>query len=157
MKTIIIGLGNPILGDDGVGWRIAETLRDHTIDSADIECAALGGLSLMERMIGYDRAIVIDAFETEQTPGVVIVSDLASLSDHRSMYTSSAHDTSIQHALSVGRMMGAHLPADVKIVGVTAQRLYDFTEELTPLVAAAIPIAAEQVLRLLDPSKGGLS
>ena len=54
MKTLMIGLGNPILGDDGVGWRVAEEVTRKTNRPADIEvdCVALGGLSLMERLTG---------------------------------------------------------------------------------------------------------
>ena len=70
MKTLIIGLGNPILGDDGVGWKVANQLTT-IIDpdsSVEIDCASLGGLSLMERMLGYQRVIVIDSMETGQSP-----------------------------------------------------------------------------------------
>ena len=70
MKTLIIGLGNPILGDDGVGWKVANQLTT-IIDpdfSVEIDCASLGGLSLMERMLGYQRVIVIDLMETGQSP-----------------------------------------------------------------------------------------
>jgi len=66
MKTLVIGLGNPILGDDGVGWKVAKELTT-LIDpdtSVEIDCASLGGLSLMERMLGYQRVIVIDSMET---------------------------------------------------------------------------------------------
>lgn len=74
MKTIIIGLGNPILGDDSVGWRVAELVRQFIERSGsphpdlEVDCLALGGISLMERMVGYDRAIIIDALTTQQKP-----------------------------------------------------------------------------------------
>ena len=49
MKTLVIGLGNPILGDDGVGWRVVEEIARKTADRNDIEVdtVSLGGLSLM--------------------------------------------------------------------------------------------------------------
>jgi hydrogenase maturation protease len=162
-KTLVIGLGNPILGDDGVGWRVAEALRNADFgfraetDSAirnpqseiEIDCFALGGLSLMERMVGYDRAIVIDAVTTGQPPGAVSCVRLADLGDFSTVHTSAAHDTSLQNALKVGRKMGAHLPETVMVVGVEADRLYDFSEDLTPAVAAAVPRAVQAVLDLL--------
>jgi hydrogenase maturation protease len=59
MKTIIIGLGNPILGDDGVGWKVVEELGklDHSKSkSIEVDCLSVGGLTLMERMVGYHHA-----------------------------------------------------------------------------------------------------
>jgi hydrogenase maturation protease len=83
-RTLVVGLGNPILGDDGVGWRIAEEVsRRSGIPVGDaplrgpqtshrepvtIECYSLAGLSLMERLIGYDRVILVDAL---LQPGIV--------------------------------------------------------------------------------------
>ena len=60
---MVIGLGNPILGDDGVGWRVAEEIARNTINQPDVEvdCASLGGLSLMERLTGYERVILVDS------------------------------------------------------------------------------------------------
>jgi hydrogenase maturation protease len=59
VKTIVIGLGNPILGDDGVGWQIAQQVEQQSDFPPDVEvdCLALGGISLMERLIGYQKAI----------------------------------------------------------------------------------------------------
>lgn len=149
-KTLVIGLGNPILGDDGVGWRVAENVQRWIEGSGvDVDCFALGGLSLMERMIGYDRAIVIDAVATGQTPGAVSCIQLDELPEFSSVHTTSAHDTSLQNALRVGRKMGAHLPETVMVVGVEAERLYDFSEDLPPAVAAAVPRAVQMVLDLL--------
>ncbi len=150
LKTLVIGLGNPILGDDGVGWRVAENVQRRIEGSnVDVDCFALGGLSLMERMIGYDRAIVIDAVATGQTPGAVSCIRLDELPGFSGVHTTSAHDTSLLNALRVGHKMGAHLPETVMVVGVEADRLYDFSEDLTPAVAAAVPRAVQAVLDLL--------
>ncbi|HMZ07522.1 MAG TPA: hydrogenase maturation protease, partial [Anaerolineales bacterium] len=65
MKTLIVGLGNPILGDDGVGWKVVEEIKKQTPSSqgdVDVICLSLGGLALMEHLIGYQRAILVDSF-----------------------------------------------------------------------------------------------
>ena len=69
-KTLIIGLGNPIVSDDSVGLRVADQLKTLLADRPDVDVAedCWGGLRLMERMIGYDRAIVIDAICTVRRP-----------------------------------------------------------------------------------------
>ena len=55
-KILVIGLGNPILGDDGVGWVVAREVEIRLGASEyniEVDCLALGGLSLMERLIGF--------------------------------------------------------------------------------------------------------
>jgi hydrogenase maturation protease len=152
-STLVIGLGNPILGDDGVGWRIAgeveRRIRGKT-ERVEVDCVALGGLSLMERMIGYDRVILIDAITTgAEPPGSVRCFSLDALPDTAATHSGSAHDTSLQNALQVGRAMGAPLPDDILVVGVEARSVCDFSEELTPAVAAAVPLAAQRVFESL--------
>ena len=103
MKTLIIGLGNPILGDDGVGWKVANQLTAIIDpDSAiEIDFASLGGLSLMERMLGYQRVIIINSMETGQSPeGCVKVFPLATLENPFAGHSASAHDASLMTALA---------------------------------------------------------
>lgn len=157
LKTLVIGLGNPILGDDGIGWRVAAavqrelSLTNGRYQNVEVDCFALGGLSLMERLIGYELAIIIDAFQTSDgRPGQVYNMSLRDLPDLSTGHTTAAHDTSLQNALRLGREMGAELPNEVDVVGVEAEQVYEFSEELTPAVAAAIPEAVRTVTRLLQ-------
>ena len=151
MKTIIIGLGNPILGDDGVGWKIAEELKKHLSPDLPIhvELLSLGGLSLMEHLIGYERAILIDAIASDLEPGSIITAKLSELPDVSALHTTSAHDTSLQNALKLGKSMGADLPEDVTVVGIATNRVYDFSEELSLPVSQAISKATQIVIDLL--------
>jgi hydrogenase maturation protease len=152
VKLLVIGLGNPILGDDGVGWRIAETLQSHPHlpDNVEIDYLAVGGISLMERLVGYNQAILIDAIVTHQHPiGTVLSLNLNDLPDRDIGHLGSPHDTTIQDALKMGRQLGAHLPSHIDLVVVESQNIYDFSQELSPPVAAAIPQAVDRVLELL--------
>jgi hydrogenase maturation protease len=151
MKTIIVGLGNPILGDDGIGWKIAEKIKQQLgpVSHVDVEFLSLGGISLMEHLIGYERAILIDAVTSDQETGSVIVSKLNEMPDHSAFHITSAHDTSLQNALKLGREMGAKLPEDVIIVGIATEHIYDFSEQLSPLVSVSIPKAIKFVINLL--------
>jgi hydrogenase maturation protease len=155
MKTLVIGLGNPILGDDGVGWVVAEKVMHALVDpqSVEVDFASLGGLSLMERLTGSEKVILIDSIFTGQKPvGTVSSFRLADLPDLNAGHSASAHDTSLHNALMVGRSMDINLPADeqVFIVAVEAENVYDFTEELSPAVAGAVPGAVSTVLGLLE-------
>jgi len=152
MKTIVIGLGNPILGDDGVGWRVIEELQKHLLPSPsiDFECLSVGGIGLMERLIGYDRAILIDAIISgAEDVGSILLRNLNDLPDYSAFHIASVHDTSLQHALELGRALGAQLPYDVTVIGIATRRISDFGEELSPFVAEAVPEAAHIALNLL--------
>lgn len=151
MKTLVVGLGNPILGDDGVGWVVAEAVKQHLPLEVpvDVDCLSLGGISLMERLIGYDRAILVDAFICEQEPGSIIVSKLEDLPGYSAFHLTSAHDMSLQNAMKLGTQMGAKLPEDVTVIGVSARHVYDFSEELSPPVLDAVPKTVQMVVELL--------
>lgn len=151
MKTMVIGLGNPILGDDGVGWKVAEEVRKQLpCDlSVSVDCLSVGGISLMEHLIGYDRAILIDAFALEEPIGSILVLKLSDLPNYSAFHTTNTHDTSLQNAIELGRSMGAPLPNEVDIVGIATHRIYDFGEELSPPVAEAVSFAARVVIDLV--------
>lgn len=157
MKTLVVGLGNPILGDDGVGWKVAQAVETQLSNfqpqtsNIEIDCVALGGLSLMERMIGYERAIVIDSIGSGQhTLGEVYHFDLDDLYDPTAGHTTAVHDMSLMTAVKMGRSMGAELPTQITVVAVESPYTYDFTEELTPPVQAAVSVAAQTVIDLLN-------
>ena len=151
MKTLVVGLGNPILGDDGVGWRVAEKVKNQISRSAevDVDCLSLGGISLMEHLIGYERAILVDAFASDSEPGLIRVSELAAIPDYSAFHIASAHDTSLQNALKLGRGIGAVLPEEIIVVGIATSHVYDFSEELSSPVAAAVPRASAIVADLV--------
>lgn len=151
-KILIVGLGNPILGDDGVGWEVAEQVRNQIrLENVDIECLAVGGLRLMEFMIGYDKAIVVDSLTSWDAPvGRISSFKLEDMPDLTAGHTTSAHDTSLQTAIDMGRRMGFSLPDEIMVVGIEAHQVYDFSEELTQPVRAAVPLAVERVLDILD-------
>jgi hydrogenase maturation protease len=159
-KILVIGLGNPILGDDGVGWVVAREVESRlgvSCRDVEVDCLALGGLSLMERLVGYQRVILIDSLNTGQRPqGSVVTFTLEYLADLTHGHTSAAHDTSLKTALDVGRKLDAILPADkdVHVVAIEAHHVYDFKEELSPVIAAAKLVAVQQVLDLLKEMQG---
>jgi len=151
MKTLVLGLGNPILGDDGVGWKVAEAVRKALGDSVEVDFASLGGLSLMERILGYSRVVLIDSMESGQYPiGAVRLLSLADLENPMAGHTASAHDTSLMTALQAAQAVGTDVPGRIDIVAIEAKPSYDFSEELSPEMAAAVPVAAQEVLKLLE-------
>lgn len=156
MKTLVLGLGNPLVSDDSVGLRVVAELRPLLADRKDVEVAEdyWGGLRLMERMVGYDRAIVIDAICTGARPGTIHQLTPHCIPTQRS---ASAHDVNLPTALEFGRCAGALLPndEDILLVGIEAEDILTFGQECTPAVQAAIPRAVRDVLKALDSPKFG--
>jgi hydrogenase maturation protease len=157
-KIIVIGLGNPILTDDGVGVKVAyeveKALQPHIPNHLTITEASVGGLRLMELLVGYDRVILIDALLTK--PGGksgeihrLTLEDLRQISP--TQHSASAHDTSLVTALEAGRQMGFELPEAFSIYAITVENILDFNENPTPAVAAAIPTVTAAVLAELQP------
>jgi len=157
MKTLVVGLGNPILTDDGVGVKVAyaveEALGPNIPKNFTITEASVGGLRLMELMIGYDRVILIDAIMTQNGHDYGYIHQM-SLEDLRQItpteHSTSAHDTSLITALEAGERLGLHLPKEFEIIAVEVENVMDFSDEPTPAVAKAIPEVTTLVLNALQ-------
>ena len=80
MNPLVLGLGNDLLCDDGVGLVAARRLAETIDDRADVVTSSLHGLALIDYFIGYERAVVVDAVQTGlHPPGTVIEMDMADL------------------------------------------------------------------------------
>jgi hydrogenase maturation protease len=118
-------------------------------ESVVVDYLSLGGISLMEHLIGYDRAVLIDAFASDEDLGSIHVMKLNDMPNYSAFHITSAHDTSLQNAIEMGRSLGAVLPEEITVVGIATHRIYDFSEELSPPVVAAMPQAVKIVLDLV--------
>ena len=145
-KTVVIGLGNPILTDDGVGIKVAQALRDELGSNNSIEIKELyaGGIRLIDAMTGYEKAVIVDAMVTgKRSPGTICSVSGTELESARNI--ASTHDINFSTALEMGRMLGFQMPGDIKIFGIEAEEVERFGETLTDDVARAVP----QVIRLI--------
>jgi len=149
-KILVLGLGNPLVTDDSVGLRVAARLEPLLADRPEVEVSEdyWGGLRLMERMVGFDRAIVIDAICTGAPPGTIHHLTPDAIPTQRS---SSSHDVNLPTALALGRTAGLPLPRDehILLVGIEAEDILSFSEQCTPAVEAAIAPAVEEVLQMV--------
>jgi hydrogenase maturation protease len=157
-RTLVVGLGNPIRGDDGVGCRVADAVREvvSPTDGVEVDSLAVGGLRLMERLIGYDRVVVIDAVATESMPmGGVRALPLEAFGEASGGHVISGHDTSLGTAIALARRLGADLPREITIVGIEASPDFTFSETLSATMERAVPRAVELVLDLVRESHRG--
>lgn len=157
MKTLVLGLGNSILTDDAVGFAVVEEVRKR-LDSADasVSAASVGGLNLLELMVGYDSVIIVDAIQTgRREPGAI--SRLSPDEFHGSVRAASTHDVSLASALELGDQLGMDIPKQIVIFGIEAADVDTFGVQLTPAVARAVPEAVDWVLKELATQGDGSS
>jgi len=160
-RVIVIGLGNPVLGDDGVGWRVADDVEAQLrarggadvggrLSAVEVDRLDVGGLSLMERITGFDLAILIDAAQLPGRPiGEVHSCPFDELDDRSAGHLDSAHDASLRTALALGQRLGAGLPARIEVVTVQIWSVDEFSDALSSAVERAVPAAVAAVMRLL--------
>ena len=153
MKTLILGLGNPILSDDGVGLRVAAELEgrlDH--QEVTVMDTSMAGLSLLDVLAGYDRAIIIDAIQTVGgEAGDVYRLEAEGFNITR--HAASPHDVNFATALELGHRLGLALPQQIVIFAIEVADVTTFSEECTPEVRRAIPVCVEMIIQELkgDP------
>jgi hydrogenase maturation protease len=146
---LVLGLGNAILCDDGVGIKAARYIAElGPNESIVVKEAELAGFALIDLLEGFDHAVVIDAVKLrEGAPGDVVVFDSSSLQP--SLHLVAGHQIDLPTALEMGRKLGRPVPDTVYIVGVQIEDDTTFDEQCTPAVEAAIPTAAHIALRIV--------
>ncbi|MGA9533785.1 MAG: hydrogenase maturation protease [Anaerolineales bacterium] len=153
--TVIIGLGNPLRADDGVGHAVSRLVRQRLSGRTDVEVmeSFTGGLRLMERLIDRQRAYIVDAARFGEQAGKWRWLDLRQLP---TLHTSSTHDADLATALAVGRRAGAFLPDDdqIHVLAIQIADVDGFSEELTTSVRSAVPGAADALLERLNLDLG---
>lgn len=128
MKTLILGLGNPILSDDGVGLRVAGELAD-LIPEAHVVTTPLAGLNLLDLLPGYDQICLIDACLTgEAQPG-----SWRRLEDGwGALHLFTSHGMDFRELIVLGRNMGLNISEAVFVYGIEIKTPVCFGEELSP-------------------------
>jgi len=150
LKTLVLGLGNPILSDDSVGFRVVQELkaRFNKPDLTLVESSA-SGLSLLDLITGYDKLIIIDAIKTEGgEAGKIYRLGAENLGAIR--HSASPHDINLATALELGRKLGVALPQQITILAIEVVDVTTFSEKCTPEVDRAIPLAVSMVAEELD-------
>jgi len=150
VKTLVLGLGNPILSDDSVGLHVIEQLKA-IFDKPDVtfvqSCAS--GIGLLEEIIGYDRLIIVDAIQTKGGHvGEIYRLDPKDFDSTR--HTSSSHGLSFTGTLDLGKRLGISLPQQVTIFAIEAKDACTFSEQCTPEVEKTIIAVADMVIKEID-------
>ena len=151
MKTIVIGVGNPILQDDGVGIHVANQLRQH-VNHPDVtfDEALTGGMNLLDLILGYDKAILIDAVNIKNAKNGEV--RRFQLSDFPSAHSNNPHDVTLLEALKLAERLGEkRIPNEIVIIGIVLKEIpYVFGDQLSSKIAAAVPQAVKLTISELE-------
>ncbi len=144
MNTLVLGIGNPILTDDGVGIKIAQKLKEGNPE-LEVEETSEAGIALLELVAGYDKLIIIDSIKTEQgKPGELYKFELEDLKS--SSYFSSSHGIDIPTAIELGRKIGYMMPKCIRLYAVEIKDNSTFGEGCTAEIEERIPSIAKQII-----------
>lgn len=149
-RTALVGFGNPFYGDDAVGpmvaRRIYESLpqREH-IDLLELSTSDFG---VMERLIGYQRAVIVDALVDEQAEvGTVLRVELSESSGDGQI---SLHTGGFSAALALARRLGLCVPPEIALYGVVIREPQSFSDRLSEELEARLP----EIVRIIATQAG---
>jgi len=144
-KILILGMGNDILTDDGIGPRLIHDLtKTNSNPNITFDIACCGGLEVIEHIKGYDKVIILDAIQTRGgKPGDVYYFRLSDFRD--TSHLSNLHDINFLTALKLGSILEIDLPADLHIIAIEIIEDMEFSEELTLPLRKAYPTIIDKV------------
>lgn len=145
-ELAVVAVGNPIMGDDGVGARVVETLEESPLaERSDLTLANAGTTAFfaLEAMSGCDRAIVVDAIATGAEPGTVHQYRYVDGAFEEEIPEMTMHDFSFAEALRAGRE-AYDLPAEVLVLGVEPARI-EMSMELSDPIERAVSTLVDRI------------
>jgi hydrogenase maturation protease len=149
MSTLVLGLGNTIMMDDGFGVQVVTTLSSRYLFRADVTLLDGGtlGLDLLPHLENIESLLIVDALDMQAEPGSIF--RLQGKDVPRAFASKlSVHQMGLQDLLAVAELLG-HVPRNLVVLGVQPACI-EMGTELTPAVAAAIEPGIERILLELE-------
>lgn len=146
--TVVIGLGNPLMGDDGLGIAALERLREQWDVPAEVELVDGGtwGMNLLPVIESAGRVLLIDAITVGARPGTVVVIPRARLPRYLATKIS-PHDVDLRDVLALAELRGT-LPEQTVAMGLEPARV-ELASELSDAVAGQLDDLVSAVVREL--------
>lgn len=147
---VIVGLGNPILSDDGVGRRAAAALGGR-FPGARVETIPMIGMDLLDRIAGHEVLVIVDAAATGRAP----IGSLSRLQEpDKSLHIASSHGPDLHQILSLGRSLGLHIPQTILIYGIEIGTEIPYGESLSSNLQARLESAVQDIAADIEKSLG---
>lgn len=157
MKTLVLGLGNELYGDDAVGIHVVRKLREDFekpektakwLENVELEECSLSGLALLEVIVDYKKLVIIDTIKKEKPLTGKI--HLLEKKDLRHIPSPSPHYFSIPQSIELGKKLGLQVPSKIKIIAVEVKNQYNLGEGLTEEMTKAVPAIVKEVKKVLQ-------
>ncbi len=151
MKSVLIGgIGNVLLGDDGVGPYLVQILASRYEFEDGVEVVDLGtpALDLIDRISGNDVVILIDSVKTGEAPGTVLLYRKKDIMQHRPTVRMDPHSPALVDAVLSTELFGV-APANLLLIGIAAES-FDSGCTMSEAVKASLDSAIREVLHELD-------
>lgn len=145
--VLVLALGNDLIADDGLGPAAAALLAPHLSPQVELKTSAAAGMELLEELVGFEAAIIIDAVKTGAAPAGTIFR--YRLEDLSPVAAPSAHWAGLPEAQAVAHHLGLPFPREVVIFAVEAQDLTTIGHPLSPPVQQSLPVLESQILEEL--------
>jgi hydrogenase maturation protease len=144
-KILILGIGNDILKDDGIGPRLVKDLKKESFpEGVSFETSAMGGLEILELIRDYHTVLILDAIKTRDgVPGEVYYFNPEDF--HETMHLSNLHDVNFITALELAKKIKLSIPETIHIIAVEIVEDLEFGRSLSPELEAEYPKILEKV------------
>lgn len=142
---LILGVGNVFCGDDGIGPAVARAVFAQLEGTGEWWLEEISGspIDVVERLAGYQRAVIIDALVDWDAPIGTVVR--ACIEESFAGTTSGSHAVTFGGALALARAAGLELPRSITFYGVVVRGPLCFGEALSPELAAKLDEIARQI------------
>jgi hydrogenase maturation protease len=149
---LLVGLGNPIMGDDGVGINVVRLIKSkvQSQDGIEFKELSLGGLRLVEELLGFEEAIIVDSVSSDEAVGKI--SEVTPEQLKNSRYSSSPHAMNFATALELYKKLKPEsIPTRIRIFTIAINSEYTFNDRLSPQVEEAAQRLANLVVDEIAP------
>jgi len=145
-RILIVGLGNLLLGDEGVGIHAVRELEERALPpQVDVVDGGTAGLNLLDLMQGYERVIILDAVEAGEEPGTILRFTPQDVTSEAQALPLSLHQIEVLKVLELATYLGRPLPPIV-IYGIQPHVTH-WSTQLSPALRAGLPKLVDAVLK----------
>lgn len=149
----VIGMGNPLLGDDSVGLLIVDDLiKAHakTLHEVDFQKNYSGGMDLLDNLIDKEKAVIVDCIKTgSKPPGYCHEFTIEDIEEITQPRIADAHSLDLLTVLEMGERCGFSIPKEIIIYGIEGTEFLEFCEKPTPAVKRGIQRTVEKITEKL--------
>lgn len=152
-KKLVIGLGNILLKDEGVGVRCIQFMKKMKLnDNIKIVDGATMGFDLLEELDGFKKIIIVDAVDMGKEPGYITSFNAEELLRVPLNEKFSLHEINLVDIVQLGKKLGYDF-SNVRIVGIQPKDV-SRGDKLSKIIEEKIPDLVERVLREIDNDEG---